>query len=418
MKLFAIGLNHKTAPVQIRERASVSGDTLVQALRDISNSGTVREAAILSTCNRTEVYCRDDRNEPEIVVRWLSDFHHIPAGELAPYLYNHPGPDAVRHLFRVAAGLDSMVLGEPQILGQMKQAFTEAHRAGTTGKILNRLFQQTFNVAKQIRTDTAIGASAVSVAYAAVSLARSIFSTLSEQSALLIGAGETIELAARHLREQGVGRMIVANRTLERAQPLAGEFRAEAIALTEMPERLHDADIVISSTASPLPILGKGAVERAIRRRRRKPMFIVDLAVPRDVEEEVGELSDVYLYSIDDLQQFVQDNLETRRAAAQEAEKIVNFETERFMRWLRSLNAVPTILDLRRSIDAMAKAEVERAQRRLAAGDDPGEVMRQMAHALSQKFAHAPSDTLKAADHEGNPELLAAARRLFRLPEH
>jgi glutamyl-tRNA reductase len=310
-----------------------------------------------------------------------------------------------------------MILGEPQILGQMKDAFAHAHKAGVTGKILNRLFQQTFTVAKQVRTDTAIGASAVSVASAAVSLARQIFSDLTSQTVLLIGAGETIELCARHLREQKVRHMIVANRTLERAQLLAAEFGAEAISLAELPARLADADIVITSTASQLPILGKGAVESALKARRHRPMFLVDIAVPRDIEAEVGELADVYLYTVDDLKEVVQENLETRREAAREAESIIDTHVTDFMRWARSLDAVPTIRALRDEIDRLREHELERARARLKRGDDPHEVLDQLARALSNKFTHTPSDALTRAGHEADFELLDAARRLFNLKE-
>jgi glutamyl-tRNA reductase len=373
----------------------------------------VSEATILSTCNRTEVYCRQEDADPEGVVRWLCDYHRLTARDVAPYLYQHPDESAVRHVFRVAAGLDSMVLGEPQILGQMKDAFSTAHKLGTTGKILNRLFQQTFTVAKRIRTDTAIGASAVSVAYAAVNLAKQIFTSLGDQTVLMIGAGETIELTARHLHNQGLRHLIVANRTVERARQVADSFSGEAISLAELPSRLHEADILIASTASTLPILGKGAVEQALRQRKHRPMFMVDLAVPRDIEEQVAELDDVYLYTVDDLREVVEENMESRRAAADEAEKIIDLQTAGFMRWLKSLDAVPTILDLRAQIEQITQAELERAQRRLRAGDDPEQVLQLLAHCISQKLSHAPSDQLHKADSDS--ELIEAARRLFKL---
>lgn len=412
MHILALGLNHTTAPVKVRERAAVVSEHLDAALRDIA--GRVDEATILSTCNRTEIYCRQDQANPDQVLRWICDFHKLRSQEVEPYIYQHPDEDAVRHAFRVASGLDSMVLGEPQILGQMKAAFSAAHKLGATGKILNRLFQQTFTVAKQVRTDTAIGASAVSVAYAAVGLAKQIFTDLSEQTVLMIGAGETIELTARHLQQCGVTRIIVANRTLDRAQELAQAFDAQAIALAELPDRLPDADIVISSTASTLPILGKGAVEKALRQRRHRPMFLVDLAVPRDIEEQVGELRDAYLYSVDDLQEVIQENLESRRAAAQEAEQIIEVQAADFMRWLNSLEAVPTIRDLRDHMNKLAHQELERARRRLRAGDDAEEVLRSLTHALTQKLAHTPSERL---NREHTEELVKAARHLFGLDD-
>jgi len=415
MHLFAFGINHKTAPVAIREQAAFAPEQLPSALHEIASQAGVDEATILSTCNRTEVYCRVDHGDSRKAIDWLCRYHRMTAGDLQPHLYLLPDRDAVRHAFRVAAGLDSMVIGEPQILGQMKSAFTTAHKSGTTGKILNRLFQQTFSVAKQVRTDTAIGASAVSVAYAAVSLARKIFQDLSQKKVLLIGAGETVDLVARHLREQGVSRILVANRTVERAQLLAEACQGEAISLAEMSERLHEADIVMSSTASQLPILGKGAVESALKQRRHRPMFMVDLAVPRDIEAEVGTLDDIYLYTVDDLQNVVEHNMQTRIEAAKEAEKIIDIQVVDFMRWVRSLDSVPTIRQLRESATAVVQAELQRAQKRLARGDDPDKVMAMLARAIANKFTHAPSDALKQASHDGDVYLLEAARKLFKL---
>lgn len=414
MHLLAFGLNHNSAPLKVRERASVAAEHLPEALRDIAARKSISEATILSTCNRTEVYCRQEQHDPEVLLRWLCDFHELNTSDVEPYIYQHPHDHAVRHAFRVAAGLDSMVLGEPQILGQMKAAFSAAHKLGATGKILNRLFQQTFTVAKRIRTETAIGMSAVSVAYAAVSLAKQIFARLEDQTVLMIGAGETIELTARHLREQGVRNMIVANRTLERAREVAQSFKGEAISLDELPSRLHEADIVIASTASTLPILGKGAVEHALRLRKHRPIFMVDLAVPRDIEEQVNELNDVYLYTVDDLREVVEENLESRRAAAREAEQIITLQTTEFMRWLKSLDAVPTIKDLRSRLDDITETELDRARRRLRAGDDPDDVLRMLAHGISQKFSHGPSDQLNKAD---DGSLIQAARQLFKLDE-
>jgi len=413
MHLLAFGINHHTAPVDIRERAAFASDRLVNALQEVTGSGAVNEVAIVSTCNRTELYCGLESPHDERVIEWFCEYHRLNRTDIHPYLYQHPDQAAVKHVFRVAAGLDSMILGEPQILGQMKEAFATAHKAGATGKMLNRLFQQTFTVAKQVRTDTAIGASAVSVA----SAAEQIFNTLAEQTVLLIGAGDMIELCARHLREHGLGHMIVANRTVERAQLLAGQFGADAISLAEMPSRLADADIVITSTASQLPILGKGTVERALKARRHRPMFMVDIAVPRDIEAEVDELNDVYLYTIDDLREVVQENMESRQEAAREAEKIIDTQVVDFMHWVKSLDAVPTIRALRESADALREAELERARRRLARGEDPARVIEQLARALTNKFTHAPTDVLRRANHDGNSALLEAARRLFDLNE-
>lgn len=416
MHLVALGINHQTAPVAIREQAAFAPERLVTALEDVTRSGAAGEAAILSTCNRTEIYCRVG-TDADPVLDWFCDYHRLRRQDIRPYLYQHPDQAAVKHAFRVAAGLDSMVLGEPQILGQMKEAFATAHKAGATGKLLNRLFQQTFAVAKQVRTDTAIGASPVSVASAAVLLAKRIYADLGRQTVLLIGAGDTIELCARHLKENGIGRMLVANRTLERAQLLADPFGADAIALSEITERLAEADIVISSTASPVPILGKGTVERALRTRKHRPMFMLDLAVPRDIEAEVAELADVYLYTIDDLKDVVQENMQSREVAAREAEKIIDTKVVDFMAWVRSLDAVPTIRLLRESAAAAREAELKRARARLARGEDPHKVIESLARALTNKFTHAPTDALKRADHDGNESLLAAARRLFNLTD-
>lgn len=415
MHLLALGINHHTAPVEIREKAAFAPDRLTEALHDLTRRGGAGEAAILSTCNRTELYCRLDSPHDERVLNWFCEYHRLRPQDIAPYLYRYPDREAVRHAFRVAAGLDSMMIGETQILGQMKDAFAVAHRAGATGKLLNRLFQQTFACAKQVRTRTAIGANAVSVASAAVRLAQQIFTRLADQTVLLIGAGEMIELAARHLKEHGVTRLIVANRTLERAQALTERVGGVAITLGEMPQFLAQADIVISSTASQLPILGKGAVERALKARRHRPMFMVDIAVPRDIEQEVGELDDVYLYTIDDLRQVVEENLKSREEAAREAERIIDLEVMRFMRWVRSLDAVPTIRALRETAAAIERAELERARALLAAGHDPRELLEELAHRLTAKFTHSPTRALKQADAEGNRELLEAARRLFNL---
>ncbi|MDJ0956126.1 MAG: glutamyl-tRNA reductase [Arenicellales bacterium] len=411
--LLALGLNHESAPIRIREQAAVTTDLLGDALRELTTKNAVEEATILSTCNRTEIYCHQQSDTSEQIITWLCNFHGLSQADISPYLYRYPDAQAVRHAFRVAAGLDSMVLGEPQILGQMKEAFAIAHKTGVTGKILNRLFQQTFTVAKRVRTDTAIGTSAVSVAYAAVSLAKQIFSDLSQQTVLMIGAGETIELTARHLKENGVKHLIVANRTLERARNLAQLYQAEAISLDELPARLSDGDIVISSTASTLPILGKGAVESALKKRRHRPMFMVDLAVPRDIEPEVAELNDVFLYTVDDLRGVIEENLQARKAAAEEAEQIIDVHTEEFMGWLHSLNAVPTIKALRQSMDRIVEAELQRAYKKLQSGEDANAVVQQLANSLSKKFTHSPTEQLTRSDSDGT--LSEAVRRLFKL---
>ncbi|HEB96437.1 MAG TPA: glutamyl-tRNA reductase [Sedimenticola thiotaurini] len=418
MALLALGLNHKTAPVEIRERVTFGPDIVVGALRSLCGQPGLEEAVILSTCNRTELYCATDGDDgAERVGRWLSDFHGLELETIAPYLYRHENRDSVAHLLRVASGLDSMVLGEPQILGQVKQAYQTAADAATTGKLLGRLFQHTFSVAKQVRTDTAIGHSPVSIAFAAVSLARQIFSDLAQQSALLIGAGETIELAARHLHQHGIGRIIVANRTLERAHSLANQFDGYAIALTEIPAHLPEADIVISSTASPLPVLGKGTVESALKKRRHQPIFMVDIAVPRDIEAEVGDLNDVYLYTVDDLQEVIEENMRSRREAAEQAQEIIDLHTEEFMGWLRSLDAVDMVLDYRRKAERMRDEVLRRAMKQLQAGKTPEQVMQFLAHTLTNKLLHTPSARIRQAGVDGELALLEAANTLLQIKE-
>jgi glutamyl-tRNA reductase len=417
MPFFAIGINHKTAPVDIRERVAFAPDSIPQALRELAACPAFHEAALLSTCNRTELYCNLDGADCSEVIRWLCQYHKLNLADIEPYIYIHADQAAVDHVLRVASGLDSMILGEPQILGQMKVAYKTAIEAGTVGMLLGRLFQHTFLVAKQVRTDTAIGASPVSVAFAAVSLAKQIFGDMSAQTALLIGAGETIELTARHLHESKIGRIIVANRTVERAHLLASEFNGYAISLAEISAHLAEADIVISSTASQLPILGKGSVESALKVRKHRPMFMVDIAVPRDIEPEVSELPDVYLYTVDDLQEVIQENLNSRQEAAKQAAEIVDAQVANFMGWLQSLSAVATIRAFRASAEHTRDHELDIAQRLLAQGRDPEQVLRLLARALTNKLTHTPSIQMKQAGFQGRLELLQAARELFGLKD-
>lgn len=412
MQLLSIGLNHTTAPIAVRERAAVTADNLEEALTDIAKCQEIQEATILSTCNRTEVYCQLDNADVAVVVNWLCNFHHLEKNEVAPYLYTFEGQHAVTQSIRVAAGLDSMVIGEPQILGQMKTAFAKAHKNGNTGKVLNRLFQHTFSVAKEIRTSTSIGSHAVSVAYASVALAKQIFSNIAEQTVLLVGAGETIELACRHLYAQGVRKIIVANRTLARAEKLAAEYGAQTISLHELPTRLADADMVFSSTASTLPILGKGAFESALKERKNRPIFVVDLAIPRDVEPQVSELNNIYLYTVDDLEQVITENVESRKQAAAEAEKIVTVRSLEYMHWLDNLESIPTIRQLRDRTQRITQIELANAQHRIQIGENPELVLQQFAHSLSQKFMHSPTESLRQSHDE---DLLRATRELFDL---
>lgn len=417
MAFLALGINHKTASVDVRERVAFTPEQLVDALQQLCRHTDSREAAILSTCNRSELYLEQESPAAEAVLRWLADYHQLSVEELQASAYVHQDDDAVRHMMRVASGLDSLVLGEPQILGQMKSAYAVAREAGTVGPLLGRLFQATFNAAKQVRTDTAIGENPVSVAFAAVSLARQIFSDLQRSQALLIGAGETITLVARHLHEQGVKRIVVANRTLERARLLAEEFGARAVLLSDIPQELAGSDIVISSTASQLPILGKGAVESALKLRKHKPIFMVDIAVPRDIEPEVGELEDVYLYSVDDLHEVVAENLKSRQGAAQAAEDMVAAGVGEFMGRLRGLAAVDVLRAYRQQAERLRDDELQKAQRALANGATAEQALALLARGLTNKLLHAPSVQLKKFSAEGRVEALATAQELFALNE-
>ena len=418
MAIWALGINHKTASVAVRERVSFDPATMPSVLAQLCAQEQVAEAVILSTCNRTELYCSGQPQlEASALAQWLADVHQLPMAELEPSLYSLSDEKAVQHAMRVASGLDSLVLGEPQILGQMKSAYAVAQEAGTVGSELGRLFRQTFSMAKQVRTDTAIGENPVSVAFAAVRMAQHIFADMEKSIALLIGAGETIELVARHLRQAGVQKIIVANRTLARAQALIAEFNGEAILLEEIPEVLAKADIVISSTASPLPILGKGMVESALKRRRHRPMFMVDIAVPRDIEQEVGDLSDVYLYTVDDLRSIIDENVRSRENAARQAETMILAGVEHFMRDLKTLDAVQTLTDLRTHVDSLREEQLQKALKQLQNGANPEEVLRHFAHNLTNKVLHAPTVALRKASADGRLEALDWARTLFNLPE-
>jgi glutamyl-tRNA reductase len=415
MQLLVLGINHRTAPVEIRGQVAFPTEQLPRALGELTALASVREAAILSTCNRTELYCTKQDEELEELTDWLCRFHGLEKGALEPHLYAYSGAAAVRHILRVAAGLDSMILGEPQILGQMKATYQLATEAGTLDTLGNRLFQHTFSVAKQIRTDTAIGASPVSVAFAAVSLARQIFGTFEKQTALLVGAGETIELAARHLHEHGIGQMIIANRTVERALDLAAHFNGFGIALSQIPAHLAEADIVISSTGSPDYILDKDMVCEAIRGRKHRPIFMVDIAVPPDIDPRVGELGDVYLYTIDNLKEVIEENLRSRQEAAEQAEEIIDAQVDRFMTWLHSLDAVPAICAYRDHARAVGETELRKARQRLSNGEDPQQVVELLTHNLVNKLAHDPSVNLREAAEQGKTSLLETVRTLFRL---
>ena len=432
MHLLAVGLNHTTAPLSLREKIAFPPDQLGRAVASarswFSRTDSLHgsdEAAILSTCNRTELYAAGhvagDPVTPERVTsaidattHFLADYHHLPYAELRPYLYTLPQDHAVRHAFRVASGLDSMVLGEPQILGQMKDAVRQADAAGGLGTCLHQMFQRTFAVAKEIRTSTEIGAHSVSMAAAAVRLSQRIFDKVSEQHVLLIGAGEMIELCATHFAAHDPKSLTIANRTLERGQALAQRFDGRAIRLAELPELLSGFDIVISSTASSLPIIGLGMVERAIKSRRHKPMFMVDLAVPRDIESEVGRMDDVFLYTVDDLGSVVQTGLESRQAAVSQAEAIIDSRVRSFMQWIDSRTMVPVIQELHETSETIRMAELDRARRLLARGDDIDVVLEALSKGLTAKFLHGPQQALRHAEGEERALLAALLPRLFR----
>jgi len=415
MTLHAVGINYNTAPVSIRERLAFPAESLESSLKALWSSHSLNGAAILSTCNRTEFYFQSEESNSHSLIEWIAENKKIHTADFAPYLYSHTDSRSIRHMFRVACGLDSMVLGEPQILGQMKTAYQAAFEAGTLGKHLGKLFHHTFSAAKKVRTDTAIGSSPVSVAFAAVQLAQQIFDSLSEQTALLIGAGETIELTARHLHQNNIGQIIIANRTFDKAHALASQFNGYAISLSEIPTHLAEADIVVSSTASQLPILGKGRVESAIKKRKHKPMFMVDLAVPRDIEAEVEQLRDVYLYTVDDLQNTIDENMDSRRKAAKQAEEIIDSEVEHFLAWMRSQGAQSVIKDYRLQAELTRDQTLAKALSQLNNGRSAEDVLNQLAHTLTNKLIHTPSIQLREAGANERHDLVAAAREIFKL---
>ena len=413
MQLFAFGINHQTAPLSLREQVVFHAESMARALRDLVDRHPVKEAAIVSTCNRTEVYCHT--GEPVQVMRWMADYHQLKTDHLEPHLYKLPQERAVKHAFRVACGLDSMVLGEPQILGQFKDAVRAAESAGTLGLLLNKLFQRTFSVAKAVRSETEIGASTVSMASAAVLLAERIYPSIREQSVLFVGAGEMVDLAATHFAAQHPRHMTFANRTLERAQPLAERFRGRAILLNDLASQLVAHDVIVTCTASTLPIIGKGLIESALRARKHRPFLIIDLAVPRDVEAEVGRLDDVFLYTVDDLGAIAREGLEVRTSAVAQAEAIIENQVGDFMQWMDNRALVPTIRALRDDAERARRREVERAVRRLARGADAQHVLEQLSHALTNKLLHAPTHALNRANDEDRGQLVAMLRRLYQI---
>jgi glutamyl-tRNA reductase len=433
MALVLVGINQNTANIEMREKVAFPPEIVESALAEIYALPPIREVVIVSTCNRTEIYLdfvESDSAVPagdelakksqlvdrqEEVVAWLSTFHDLQAGELEQCSYSYAGEDVVRHLMKVSCGLDSMVLGEPQILGQIKSAYAVSKDQEVVAQSLGRAFEEAFSIAKQVRTDTAIGENPVSVAYAAVTLAERIFSDLPSLNVLLIGAGRTIELVVKHLVDKGVSEIVVANRTLDNALEIANRFDAHGVLLSDIPEQLIKADIVVSSTNSQLPLLGKGAVERALKQRKHKPMLLVDLAVPRDIEAQVSEIADAYLYSIDDISAVIDDGVKSRADAAKQAEFIIERGVEDYRKALRSLNAVSTLRALRDKADAIREKELERALKMLDKGESAEAVLSSLARSLTQKLVHSPSVQMKKASAAGRDELLELTAELFEL---
>ena len=413
MPLIALGLNHLTAPIALREQVAFDPEDTSPALNELASERGVEEALILSTCNRTELYCTVDEGAELAPVAWLHRHHRLSPGRLDEFLYRHDDGDAVRHVFRVATGLDSMVLGEPQILGQVKDAWRAAHAAGTLHAPMDRLLQHAFTVAKRVRTDTRIGTAPVSVAYSAVRLVERAFTDLRQACVLLIGAGETVELAARHLAERQVRRLIVANRSADNARALAERFGAYAIPLADLPLHLAEADIVVSATASRAPVLTRAMLDDALRARRRRPMFLLDLAVPRDIEPDVMRVPDVFLYTIDDLKQVIDAGQRSRENAAREAETIIELHVERYLAWRRSSALDQPLRAFRAEAEAQRDQVLARARAMIANGQDPAAALEYLAHTLTGKLLHAPSVRMREAAEAGDNTLLDAAARLF-----
>ena len=418
MPLITVGVNHKTAPVAIRERVAFAPEKMINALSALVADQKANEAVIVSTCNRTELYCSVDSEERVAqIIAWLAEYHGLDEQDLRKYCYSHSENDSVRHIMRVASGLDSLVLGEPQILGQVKSAYAVSQEGSCIGSELEPLFQRVFSIAKRVRTDTAIGENPVSIAFAAVSLAQRIFADIRQSTALLIGAGQTIELVARHLKENGVKRLIVANRTLARAEKLAMDLQAEAILLGDIGDYLAQADMVISSTASQLPIIGKGMVERATAQRRHAPILLVDIAVPRDIEPEVEEVKDAYLYTVDDLHSVIEENVKARQDAAKAAEAIIDEGVDLYRRALESRKVSDLIVAFRQAAEATKNIELEKALKSLETGQAPEQVITKLAHGLMNKLIHAPTRYLRDAGADADQQALTIASNVLGIDE-
>ena len=415
MSLITLGINHETAPVEVREKVAFTPESLLEALTELKGWDKVKESVILSTCNRTELYLDIKDDQKECMVEWLAGFHGFSVADIKQKVYVHRGTTAVQHLMTVAAGLDSLILGEPQILGQLKQAYTSAKHVGTVSGGFEKLFQITFNAAKKVRSETEIGENAVSVAFASVQLAKQIFSDVAKCKVLLIGAGETIELVARHLSEQGVCSMVVANRTVSRGQELAQKFSAETITLSQLHSRIADADIVISSTASQLPLVGKGMVESALKQRRYRPVLMIDLAVPRDIEEQCNDVDGVFLYTVDDLQNIVARNLASREKAADAAKAMILDESAKWESWLNRQQHVDLIKQLRHKHEEEKNKLLQRAVNLLTEGQEPQSVITELANKLTNAMSHAPTQALKSAAEKQDTDLLLKLSEIYQL---
>lgn len=414
MPLFTIGISHHTAPIEVREKVAIARSEYSDRARELCALPGVEEIVIVGTCNRTEIYCLSTVDGKQSLVDWVHRINDIPAGELDQHLYQHEGEAAARHLIRVASGLDSLVLGETQILGQLKEAWQQAHEAGSLGKVLDRLFQHTFNAAKNIRTHSGISDHTVSVAYTAVVLARQIFGDLGSKTVVLVGAGEMIQLCGRYLRDHGIANLLIVNRSRDKAEELAAEMGAAALTLDRLNEALPRADILFSSTASSEPVIRATDIKAALRQRRHRPMFLVDIAVPRDIEPAISRIKDVYLYTIDDLQQVVDENMEQRTAAALSAVDEVDESVDGFMRWLSGIRVSRTLKKIREQSHEFEEDLTERALRKLEAGQAPAEVLNQLARTLTNKILHLPSKRLREAAENQDYEVLKAADRIFR----
>ena len=418
MSHYVLGLNHRSAPIDVREKVAFANDRQRSALEELYLASNAAEAVLVSTCNRTEIYLRGDEGVLDRAANWLQATPAAISIDLSGHLYRHHDAEATRHAFRVAAGLDSMVLGEPQILGQVRHSIKLATEAGTLNGPLDRLFQDTLQVAKRVRTETEIGSTSISMAAASLKLAQHLFGDIKDVRLLLIGVGEMINLTATHFASQSPKSIVVANRTLSRARELAAMLsangaRASAIALDEVPARIHEFDAIITSTASSLPIIGKGMIESALKLRKHKPMFFVDLAVPRDIEAAVGEMEDVYLYTLDSLGKVIQQNLATREAAIGAAEDIIETHTQQYQKWLAARGSVPVIQQLRSRADRYRATELERAQRMLARGDHPQQVLEQLAQGLANKFLHHPMTALNRVSPQEREALAKALSILY-----